>query len=168
LRAVIVTNKVRRYVNGFRSMIEPLMELGYEVIWAANFSQFGEERGKIPCEIYQVDFRSNPLHPSNLRACLQLLRLLRNKPVDLIHCNTPIGGLIGRICARVANVKKVVYTAHGFHFYRGAPLLNITLARWYEEYFARYTDVILTINREDYAAAQGFKPRSGGRSLLIH
>lgn len=168
MRAVVVTNKVRRYTNGFKVMIEPLMELGFEVIWAANFAQLMEERQRIPCETYQVDFMSNPLHPSNITATLQLLSLLRQKRVDLIHCNTPIGGLIGRVCARVTNVQKVVYTAHGFHFYRGAPFVLGTVARWYERYFARHTDVILTINREDYEAARTFSVKSGGKVYLIH
>lgn len=168
MRAVIVTNRVKRYVNGFKSMIEPLIELGYEVIWAADFSQFKEDINSIPCKIHQTNFRSNPLNPNNLKAYLQLLDLLNQKSVDLIHCNTPIGGFIGRLCAKHANVKKIIYTAHGFHFYKGAPLINQTLYKMGEKYLAKYTDVLLTINKEDFNAARSFKLRNDGELFMIH
>ncbi|WP_042683485.1 glycosyltransferase family 4 protein [Anaerosalibacter massiliensis] len=168
MRAVIVTNRVKRYVNGFKSMIEPLMELGYEVIWVADFTQFKEDLSLIPCKIYQTDFRSNPFNPNNLKAYSQLLKLLKQEPVDLMHCNTPIGGLIGRLCAKRAKVKKVIYTAHGFHFYKGAPFINRTLFKWGEKYLAHYTDILLTINQEDFNAAQSFKLRNNGQIFLIH
>lgn len=168
MRAVIVTNRVKRYVNGFKSMIEPLMELGYEVVWAADFTQFKEDLSVIPCKIHQTNFRSNPFDPNNLKAYSQLLELLKQKPVDLIHCNTPIGGLIGRLCAKHAKVKKILYTAHGFHFYKGAPVINQTLFKWGEKWLARSTDILLTINQEDFTSAQSFKFRNDGKLVLIH
>ncbi|WP_176344454.1 glycosyltransferase [Priestia aryabhattai] len=168
MRAVIVTNRVKRYVNGFKSMIEPLIELGYEVVWAADFTQFKEDLSTIPCKIHQTNFRSNPFDPNNITAYSQLLELLRQEPVDLIHCNTPIGGLIGRLCAKHAKVKKILYTAHGFHFYTGAPIINQTLFKWGEKYLARNTDILLTINQEDFKAATNFKFRKDGKLCLIH
>jgi len=149
-------------------MIEPLMELGYEVVWAADFTQFKEDLSTIPCKIHQIDFRSNPLDPSNLKACIQLIGLLKQKPVDLIHCNTPIGGLIGRLCAKLTKVNNILYTAHGFHFYKGAPIINQTLFKWGEKFLASNTDILLTINQEDFKVAQSFKLRNNGKTFLIH
>lgn len=168
MRAVIVTNRVKRYVNGFKSMIEPLMELGYEVIWAADFTQFKEDLSVIPCKIHQTNFRSNPFDFNNIKAYLQLFKLLNQESVDLVHCNTPIGGLIGRLCAKRAKVKNVIYTAHGFHFYKGAPLINRTVFKWGEQYLAHYTDILLTINHEDFEASQSFKLKNDGKTFLIH
>ncbi|WP_102264478.1 glycosyltransferase family 4 protein [Mesobacillus jeotgali] len=168
MRAVIVTNRVKRYVNGYRVMIEPLMEKGYEVVWAADFTDFKEDLETIPCKIHQTNFRSNPLDSNNLKAYSQLLSLLKQKPVELIHCNTPIGGLIGRLCAKRAKVKKIIYTAHGFHFYEGAPLINNTLFKWGEKYLAHMTDILITINQQDYKAARNFKLRKNGNKYLVH
>lgn len=149
-------------------MIEPLLEKGYEVIWAADFKDFKENLEDIPCQIHQVDFRSNPLDTSNIKAYFQLSDLLNQKPVELIHCNTPIGGLIGRLCAKKAKVHKIIYTAHGFHFYKGAPLINRTLFKWGEEYLAKMTDILITINNEDYEAAQKFRLNNNGEKYLVH
>lgn len=168
MRAVVVTNNVKRYVNGFKSMIEPLIELGYEVIWVADFTAFKGDISEIPCEIYQTSFRSNPFDFNNIKAYFNLKKLLNKGGIDLIHCNTPIGGLIGRLCAKQTGIKNVVYTAHGFHFYKGAPLVNRILFKYGEKYFARYTDFLLTINQEDYKAAQKFKLRNNGKVLFIH
>lgn len=106
------------YLVGFSTMIEPLKDLGFEVIWAANFKNLVDDPNKIPCRTYQVDFHSNPLHPGNFIAYQQLASLLRNERIDLLHCNTPIGGLLGRLCARQARIHPVIYTAHGFHFFQ--------------------------------------------------
>lgn len=92
-----------------------------------------------------------------------LCHFLEDHPnIEVIHCNTPIGGVLGRICGKKYN-KKVVYTAHGFHFYKGAPLLNRTLFKWVERWLAHKTDCLITINQEDYEAAQQFKLSHKGK-----
>lgn len=168
MHAVIVTNRVKRYVNGFKIMIEPLMELGYEVTWAADFTEFKENIDNIPCNIYQVNFRSNPFNVNNIKAYLQLKKLFEEKEVDLVHCNTPIGGLLGRICAKQAGIKRIIYTAHGFHFYKGSPLISAKIFKLGEQFLARYTDVLITINTEDYNAAKEFNLRNNGKLFLTH
>jgi len=85
----------------------------------------------------------------------------------VVHCNTPIGGVLGRICGKRAKIPKIIYTAHGFHFYKGAPLINRTIFKWAEMWLARYTDAIITINQEDYQAAQKFKLRDNGKVYYI-
>lgn len=168
MKAVVVTNRIKRYLIGFRSMIEPLKELGYEVTWAGDFKAFRDDLSSIPCNVYQVDFRSNPFDPKNIRAYFQLLKLLRKEKFDVMHCNTPIGALIGRLCAKQMGIRKVIYTAHGFHFYKGAPLFNRTLIKWSEKYLGRFTDVLITINTEDYKAAQDFILRDHGKVYHVH
>lgn len=168
MHAVIITNRVKRYVNGFKIMIEPLMELGYEVTWAGDFTEFKEDINAIPCNIYQVNFRSNPFNINNIKAYFQLRRLFNEKQVELVHCNTPIGGVLGRICAKQAKIKRIIYTAHGFHFYEGAPLINKILFKKGEQYLAKITDTLITINNEDYQAAKKFILHSNGRLFLTH
>lgn len=86
----------------------------------------------------------------------------RNNDIEILHCNSPIGGVLGRICGKRANVHKIIYTAHGFHFYKGAPLINNTFYKWVEQFLARWTDVIITLNDEDYKNAQKFKLKKNG------
>ncbi len=85
--------------------------------------------------------------------------LLQKRHFDIVHCNTPIGGVLGRICAHKAQVPCIIYQAHGFHFWKGAPLKNWLLYYPVEKRLARKTDVLITINTEDYNLAKKcFKP----------
>ncbi len=105
----------------------------------------------------------------NLVAIKNLNELLKKHPeIDFIHCNTPIGGVVGRLCGKLHSVKHVVYTAHGFHFFKGAPLFNRTILKWIEIALARWTDVIITMNNEDYQSALRFKLRKGGKVYKVH
>ena len=103
----------------------------------------------------------------NWLAYRNLCRYLKDNPkIDVIHCNTPIGGVVGRLAGKRYK-KKVVYTAHGFHFFKGAPLLNRTILKWIEMWLAHYTDVLITINQEDYEASQKFRLKKGGKAAYI-
>jgi len=167
MKALIVSNLERGFSAGHLSMIGPLQELGYEVTWASNFSEFRGDISSFPCRTVQIDFVRHPLHPGNLKAYRQLTRLMREEDFRLVHCNSPVGGVLGRICGARAGVPTIVYTAHGFHFYKGAPLVNNTVYKWAEQLMARCTDVIITINQEDYEAAQRLRLRNGGRVYYV-
>lgn len=96
-----------------------------------------------------------------------LYKFLETHPeVEVIHCNTPIGGFLGRICGHKFN-RKVIYTAHGFHFFKGAPFANRTIFKWIEQWLARYSDAIITINKEDYEAVQKFHMKKGGTVYYV-
>lgn len=106
--------------------------------------------------INEVEFDRNPLSKSNLIAYKKMKRLIEQNRFDLIHCHTPIAAMITRLAAREIRKKgsKVIYTAHGFHFYKGAPILNWIIYYPVEKWLARYTDVLITINKEDYDRAK--------------
>lgn len=97
-----------------------------------------------------------------------LCRFLEEHPdISVIHCNTPIGGVLGRICGKKYG-KKVIYMAHGFHFFQGAPLANRTIFKFIEQQMAHKTDILITINQEDYEAAQKFKLAKGGKVYKVN
>lgn len=93
--------------------------------------------------------------------------LEEHSDIEVIHCNTPIGGVLGRICGKKYH-KKVIYMAHGFHFYNGAPLLNRIVFKFIEKWLAYKTDCLITINQEDYEAAQKFKLYKGGKVFKVN
>lgn len=168
MKALIITNLTKRFQPGHFTMIEPLQELGYEVHWAANFSEYKEDIRQVSIKTHHIDFIRNPFHPINFKAYIQLMKLLKQEKYDVIHCNSPIGGVLGRICGRQATVPKVIYTAHGFHFYKGAPLVNRTLYKWVEMYLSRKTDALITMNQEDKKLAEKLKLRKNGKRYFVH
>lgn len=168
MKILMVTNKVKTYALGFQNALEPLGQLGHEVIWAADFSQFVADKSAIPCQIEQIDINTNPFNKSNVTAYKQILEIIECYGIEAVMCSTPIGGALARLAAKKKGVKPVLYEAHGFLFFKGAPFINQTVYKWEEELLAHYTDVLITITNEDYAAAQKFKLRSSEKPFLVH
>lgn len=142
--------------------------LGHEVIWAADFSGFIGNKNEIPAICEQININTNPIKKCNIEAYRQLLNIIDRRRIEAVMCSTPIGGALARIAAKRRGLRPVLYEAHGFLFFRGAPLINQTVYRWEEYILAYYTDAIITITKEDFSAAQKFKLRSKASPFLVH
>src|SRR5690606_12954974 len=103
-----------------------LHEMGFE-IYMIRSRKFASE---IKCENAPIKFIDAPVYrnifdfKNIIKAYKRINRAIEELGIEYIHCNTPIGGFLGRVCGKRCKVKKIIYTAHGFHFYKGAPLLN--------------------------------------------
>lgn len=122
---------------------------------------------------YEISFYNQHIYRNifNLKEIYQGYRNLCNflkahEDIEIIHCNTPIGGVLGRLAGKKFN-KKVVYMAHGFHFYNGAPFINRTILKWIEQWLAHITDVLITINEEDYQNALKMTLKPGGKVFKV-
>ena len=109
-------------------------------------------------EIHVVRLHRSPLNPENLKGYKDMKKVISGKSWDVIWTNEPVMGVVTRLAARKARRAgtKVVYMVHGFHFYKGAPKLNWMVYYPIERWMARFTDMIVTINKEDYNRAKGF------------
>ena len=117
---------------------------------------------------FAVPMGRNPFDPKNREALRTLRRIIREGDYDIVHGHTPVGGLLTRLAARGArkNGTRVFYTAHGFHFYKGAPLMNWLIFLPIEWTLSFMTDTLITINREDYDRAKRLlHPR---RTAYVH
>lgn len=169
MKILLVSNKVKTYSLAFQNEVEPLLEAGHEVIWAADFSSFvGDRTHDIPFETRQIDIKSSPLNKSNIGAYKSLIKILKEGDFDVVQSSTPIGGMLARMAAKKMKIPKVIYEAHGFLFFKGAPLINRTVYKLQEQLMAHWTDVLVTINDEDYRAAQKLKLKKGGKLFMIH
>ena len=115
-----------------------------------------------------IDFSRLPVSPSNIKALITMINYMKLNKFSLIHVNTPVAAFIARIAAFFAGAKPVIYTAHGFHFYKGAPILNWLIYYPVEKLGARLSDGIITINEEDYNRAQKFKLRKNAAVYKVN
>jgi len=165
-KALVVTTVASTIDQFCMSDISILLD-NYDVQVAANFikgnntskeriNEFKHELINNNIEINEVEFDRNPLSKKNLLAYKKLKDIIEQNRFDLIHCHTPIAAMFSRLAARGARKKgtKVIYTAHGFHFYKGAPLINWLVYYPVEKWLARHTDTLITINKEDYERAK--------------
>lgn len=163
-RVLFVATVVKTHIMEFHiPYLQMFKDEGWETAVAARNDYEEPTDCVIPyCDdYYDIPFARNPLHPSNVKAYRNLKKIIDEGNYDIIHCHTPVGGMLGRFAARHVRKRgtKVIYTAHGFHFFKGAPLLNWLVYYPAERWMAHYTDDLITINKEDYNRAQNFKAK---------
>ncbi|WP_346934841.1 glycosyltransferase family 4 protein [Clostridium sp.] len=161
-KVLFVAHVVKHHFMSFHiPYIKWFKENGYETHVCAKNDYENKEDCIIPyCDkYYNLPFERSPFNSNNITAYKQLKKIIDSNEYDIIHCHTPVGGVLTRLAAKDTRKKgtKVIYTAHGFHFFKGAPIKNWMLFYPIEKYCARYTDTLITINKEDYGIAQKFK-----------
>ena len=159
-KVLFVATVVKTHIMQFHlPYLKMFQEMGWETAVAARNDYEDPADCQIPyCDRYfDIPFERLPWKKGNLRAYRMLKAIIDQEHYDLIHCHTPVGAMIARLAARAARRKgtKVIYTAHGFHFFRGAPVANWLLFYPVEWVLSFCTDVLITINQEDYARAKG-------------
>lgn len=158
-KALFVATLVKNHIAEFHlPYLKLFQDMGWQTAVAAKNDYENPADCVIPhCDVfYDVPFERSPLKKGNLTAYRRVKRIIRKGGYDIIHCHTPVGAAVARLAARKArrNGSKVIYTAHGFHFYKGAPWLNWLVYFPVEWLLSPLTDVLITINREDYERAK--------------
>lgn len=158
-RKALLVATVQSHIAQFhRPLIKILKEEGYEIHVAAR-DNLAEKNGLVINNIdkkFNLPFERSPFNKKNVLVWKELKSIIDSEQYDIISCNTPVGGIVTRFAAKKArkNGCKVFYTAHGFHFYKGAPKKNWLIYYPIEKCMARLTDVLITITREDYELAK--------------
>lgn len=158
-KALLVTT-VSGFVPQFEmNNVRLLQERGYEVHYASNFDMpsYGDNNDRLKgtgIRCHQIAFAREPWNLQNMSAVRELAALIRREGVSLLHCHTPMGAACARVAAARTGLRNVIYTAHGFHFFDGAPKKNWLIYYPVEKFLSRYTDSLLLINREDYVRAR--------------
>lgn len=171
-KILFISNIAKRVGSFSVASIEAAHRNGLDYYMAANWTdateeQIREDEQKYNVKIINIDLARSPYSPKNITAYKQLVKLINEEGIDYIHCNTPVGGLLGRLAGKKCKVKKVIYQVHGFHFWKGAPLKNWLIFYPIERWLAHYTDALITINKEDYERAQGFRLRNNGKVYYV-
>lgn len=173
MKMLYILNVANRVNNFCMSSLIAAKETNIEYHIAGNWGYENDmeriaDEKKYGIHIHQIDFIRSPLDVRNYKAYKQLKKIVKRENYDVIHCNTPIGGVLGRLVAKKYKVNKVIYQAHGFHFYKGSPKLNWMIYYPIEKWLAHYTDALITINQEDYELAKNkLKLRKKGKVYYV-
>lgn len=166
MKKILIVATVPSMIGQFNmNNIQILKSLAYEVHVACNFrdrsiwpenriKEFIEKLKELEVNYHQIEFSRSPKDIRRIwKSFYQMNLLISSKEFDLVHCHTPMAGVISRILCHKRSIE-VIYTAHGFHFYNGAPLKNWLVYYPIEKTLSRWTDILITINREDYKRAE--------------
>lgn len=153
--ATVVKTHIMEFHIPYLKMFQ---DMGWETAVAARNDYENPEDCVIPhCDAYyDIPFERQPWKIGNIAAYRQMKQLIDRENYAIIHCHTPMGAMIARLAAMGARRKgtKVLYTAHGFHFYKGASPVHWLLYYPVEWVLAHVTDVLITMNQEDHALAK--------------
>lgn len=168
-KVLFTATVVKTHINVFHlPYLKWFKEQGYEVHVAAK-NDFINEPCIIPnCDkFFNINFVRFPFSKINIKVYKELKKIITENNYDIIHCHTPVAGVLTRLAARNSKNTTVIYTAHGFHFFKGAPLLNWLIYYPVERFCARFTDKLITINKEDYERAKRFSLRKNGKVYYV-
>lgn len=158
-RVLIIATVVKTHIMQFHiPTLKLFKDMGWETAVAARNDYSNPQDCQIPyCDqFYDIPFERIPFMPKNVKCYNRLKDIIDHGNYQIIHCHTPVGGVLGRLAARKARKAgtRVLYTAHGFHFYQGAPLKNWLMYYPVEKICSYFADDIITINQEDYRLAK--------------
>jgi glycosyltransferase involved in cell wall biosynthesis len=143
-----------------------LRDMGYSVEVAAGESGFAKQIHAEGYEVHTMGFSRNPPSIQNITAYRALRRLMQSRQFVMVHAHTPVAGFLGRLAARQEGVPHIVYTAHGFHFHSQGTWWSNRLYYALERIAARWTDTLITINKEDLAIAS--RAFAHGRTKVVY
>lgn len=154
---ILYITTVSGMMDFFVEQIRILVSNGHSVDFACNSSQtrINPAYKEMGCKHYELNCSRN-LNPVNiLNTVSQIEGIVKSNNYDIVHCHSPIASFCTRIACRKYRKKglSVIYTAHGFHFYRNAPFKNWLLFYPPEKICAKWTDFLITINTDDYKLA---------------
>ncbi len=162
-KKVLLVSHVSGFIPQFEmNDVRLLQDMGYEVHYASNFNtpSYGTDNERLKATgivRHQVDFVRSPWNvTANLKAYRQLKHLMEEHSFSLVHCHNPMSAALTRIAAKASGTGPVLYTAHGFHFYQGAPFHMWLIYGSMEWLLSFLTDQQICINKEDYLFAKHF------------
>lgn len=164
---ILYVTTVSNTVNAFLvPHIKMLIREGHQVEVAFNIEQeVSKELLGLNCKVHKIPFSRSPLSKANLAAFKLLNKLIASEKYDLVHTHTPVASAITRIVCRKFKSIKLLYTAHGFHFFKGASIKNWIVYYSVEKLLINWTDLIITMNSEDYINALKL---SSGKKCKVH
>lgn len=168
MEKVLLLASISGMIESFnQDNINLLQHCGYDVHVMANFKEddpkktemnyiFKNKLEQRNVMVYDLPIQRDPFSPTNFSVYKQIREIFKKEKYSLIHCHTPIGGVLGRLASRETKKygTRVIYTAHGFHFYKGAPKKNWLIYYTVEKTLSSLTDCLITINPEDYNIAK--------------
>lgn len=170
MKKILYVTTISKTINAFLvPHIKYLIDQGYSVDIATNITdEINKELIDYNVKIFQIDFQRNPMSIRNKKAYYEIKKLQSKNKYDIVHVHTPVASFVTRLALKNEENLKIVYTCHGFHFYKGSSIFNWILFYPLEKLAAKWTDSLVTINSEDFEIASKFKLRNNGQASKMN
>lgn len=158
MKVLFVASVYRHLVSFHIPYMQYFQQQGYEVYAVGNGDEDKEILQDLKIQCIDISFSRNPISIDNIQAYKQLQSLFANYQFSIVHVHTPVAAFLTRLVYRKQTTGKLIYTAHGFHFFKGAPFINWLIYYPLEKIAAHWTDYLLVMNEEDNERAKKMMP----------
>ena len=163
-KVLIVANVAKEHILKFHI---PTIKMLREEGWQVDVACAGEEDVPYCNHQYRMSYKRNPFSIKTITGIIELRKILKKENYNVIHCHTPTGGVVARLASwRLKNRPYVMYTAHGFHFFKGASIMNWLILFPVEWILSCLTDRLIVINKEDYRNAKKYNMQMKDLKML--
>ena len=155
MKVLIIANYAKEHINKFHiPTIKAFKDMGWQVDVACN----ADDEVKYCDHIYNLPMERNPYRFQTFKAIKQLKEIIKSNNYDVVHCHTYAGKFIGILAAKSFRKDglKIVYSAHGFQYYKNAPLYNWLIFMPIDKWLVKNVDLLITSNQEDYETAHKY------------
>lgn len=163
MKKVLYVTTVSRTINAFLiPHINMLLDNGYHVDCACSIDKkLDKSLINKGVKVFDLPFNRSPLSVGNIKSFRKLIQIQKENEYDIVHVHTPIASIFGRLLKVRFNNLKTIYTAHGYHFLKGGSKLGWIIYYPIEKFMAKFTDVTININNEDYQITKNkLKPKN--------
>lgn len=161
-KILYVTNITRNVNSFFIPHLNMLVDEGYKVDCACKITgehEVKKDKLRQGIRYFDIPVTRNPLSLKNIKAFYNLYNIQKKERYDIIHVHSPIIGIYTRLLKIFYSNIKMIYTAHGYHFHKESSKLSWILFYNIEKMVSKYTDILITINNEDFEVSKKFKQK---------
>ncbi|RIP06852.1 glycosyltransferase family 1 protein, partial [Staphylococcus gallinarum] len=138
-----------------KALNETSVREGHEVHCISTMGEQQDELEKQGVHVHNINIDRKISPVNNLKSILKMVKLFREIKPDIVHVHTPVAAVLGRIAAKLARVKTIIYTAHGFYFHDEMNTVQYKVYFNIEKWIGKLaTDYIFTQSVEDYEVAK--------------
>lgn len=103
----------------------------------------------------------------NRKTILELVSILRDNRIDILHTHGGIAGFYGRWAARKCRLPVIIHTLHGIHYLHYRTFLLKRIYILLERYFSRFTDALIFVSDADRKKGKKFKLAPEGKMHVV-
>jgi glycosyltransferase involved in cell wall biosynthesis len=168
MKKVVQLFTVSMSIRMLEGLYAPLRQAGYQmVVICADGpeAQKGVNNGEF--EFYPIEMARGFDPIKNVKSWFQVRQALKTLQPDIVHGNTPIGGIIAMTAAYSLGIKNRIFTLHGLR-YPAETGLKKTIVKFLEKMTISFSKETIAVSHalKDYAIQEGLDKK--GKIRVLH
>ena len=137
------------------------------LILSEEYKKYQKEFEKVSQDIYYVPMTRDVSIVKDIKAIINVKKILKNIHPNIVYCHSSKAGAIGRIALLLNRKIKVIYNAHGWYFNAEIPKVKKKIFAFIERMLAKKSNIIINISESELESALNYKIAKKEKMLII-